>query len=331
MTHSASRPSPDPSPGVSVVMPVLNEERHLQESVEAVLRQDYAGPLELIIALGPSADRTGEIAAELAAADDRVRTVPNPTGATPAGLNAAIAAASHDLIARVDGHSVLPPEYIRIAAEVLAESGADNVGGVMAAEGTTAFESAVACAMTSWLGVGGSKFHLGGQAGPAETVYLGFFRRSALEKVGGYDETLHRAQDWELNYRLRRAGCAIWFTPRLQVRYRPRDGLRALARQYFRTGQWRRSVMRQHADTASPRYLAPPGAVVGVTAGLVAGAAGFPPAFLLPAGYAGGILAGSVLTGRRLAAGSLLRLPLVYATMHGAWGLGFLFSPRDLR
>ena len=119
---------------------------------------------------------------------------------------------------RVDGHALFPADYVRTAVEVLTETGADNVGGIMAAEGTTPFEQAVARAMTSRLGVGSARFHTGGEAGPADTVYLGVFRRSALERVGGYDESFLRAQDWEMNLRIRRSGGLVWFTPRLRVR-----------------------------------------------------------------------------------------------------------------
>src|SRR5204863_6472058 len=156
----------------------------------------------------------------------------------------------------------------------LEETGADNVGGVMAAEGTTAFEQAVARAMTTWLGVGSSRFHTGGEAGPADTVYLGAFRRAALERVGGYDESFLRAQDWEMNLRIRRSGGLVWFTPRLRVAYRPRADLRSLARQYRDYGRWRRVVMRQHAGSATMRYLAPPAAFVAVVAGTAAGVGG---------------------------------------------------------
>src|SRR3954447_417605 len=100
------------------------------------------------------------------------------------------------------------------------ETGADNVGGIMAAEGTTPFEQAVARAMTSRLGVGNASFHTGGEAGPADTVYLGVFRRSALERVGGYDETFLRAQDWEMNLRIRRTGGVGWVHAKLRVRSR---------------------------------------------------------------------------------------------------------------
>lgn len=312
-------------------MTVLNEERHLRSAVEAVLAQDYPGELELIVALGPSTDATDEIAAELAAADSRMRTVPNPAGATPVGLNRALKDAQYDIVVRVDGHAVLPPDYVSIAVEVLEETGADNVGGTMDAEGTTPFERAVACATNSWLGVGGARFHQGGEAGPADTVYLGAFRRSALERVGGYDEAMHRAQDWEMNYRLRRSGGVVWFTPRMRVSYRPRPNVRKLAKQYFRTGQWRRAVVRRHSDTLSLRYLAPPLAVAGIIGGTAAGIAGFPLAFILPGGYAAAIIAGSALIGGELPVKSRLLLPAVCATMHSAWGVGFIFSPRELK
>ena len=331
-------PSPHPWPGVSVVMPVLDEERHLRTAVAHILEQDYPGELEVVMALGPSTDRTDEVAGELAAADPRVRFVRNPTGATGAGLNLAVAAARHGIVVRVDGHAMLPRDYVRVAVRTLERTGADNVGGVMAAEGVTDFQRAVACAMTSPLGVGQARFHLGGEEGSVETVYLGVFRREALERVGGYDEAFLRAQDWELNHRIRSTGGTVWFTPDLRVSYRPRSTLRALARQYRNYGRWRRVVMAQHRGTASVRYLAPPMAVAAVTVGAVAGVVGsvggpgwLSAGLVLPAGYAVAVLAGSLVVGRGLPPRSRLWLPLVLATMHGSWGVGFLASPRSLR
>ena len=118
-------------------MPVRNEERHLAESVRGMLGQDYPGELEVVLAVGPSADRTEADRRELAAADPRVTVVPNPAGKIPAALNAAVRAARHQVIARLDGHAVPPPGYLRIAVETLAETGAADVGGVMAAEGVS--------------------------------------------------------------------------------------------------------------------------------------------------------------------------------------------------
>jgi hypothetical protein len=257
-----------------------------------------------------------------------VRTVRNPTGRTPQGLNAAIAASRHPVVARVDGHSELPRDYLRLAVELLQRTDADNVGGLMWAEGVTDVEKAIARAMTSKLGVGNARFHVGGEEGPADTVYLGVFRRTALDRVGGYDERFARAQDWEMNYRIRETGGLVYFSPALRVSYRPRPSLTALARQYFHYGRWRREVMREHPESVNLRYLAPPLAVLGFTGGLVAGVAGVRPAFVLPVGYVVLVTAGSVAIGSGLPVRSRAVLPAVLATMHGAWGTGFLTSVR---
>jgi glycosyltransferase involved in cell wall biosynthesis len=317
-------------PAVSLVMPVLNEERHLADAVRGILAQDYPGELEVVLAVGPSKDRTQEIAEKLAADDPRIIVVANPSGRTPHGLNIAVKASQYSIVVRVDGHSLLPPDYVRVAVETMEETGADNVGGIMAAEGVTPFQQAVARAMTSKIGVGSAPFHVGGGAGEVETVYLGTFRRSALDRVGGYDETYVRAQDWEMNHRIRETGGKIWFTPRMRVTYRPRPNLRALAKQYFVTGRWRRVVGREHQGTLNLRYLAPPLTVIAIVIGTVAGAAGFWPGWVLPGGYAAALIAGAALTGRGLPPSAWVRLPLVYATMHMSWGCGFLTSPRGL-
>jgi succinoglycan biosynthesis protein ExoA len=328
---AGQQPLPFSLPGVSVVMPVLDEEAHLHSAVGTVLGQDYDGPLELVLALGPSRDRTDEIAAALAAGDDRVRLVANPTGATGAGLNLALAEARYDVVVRLDGHALVPPDYVRTAVETLQRTGADNVGGVMAAEGVTDFQRSVAAAMTSRLGVGQASFHVGGEEGPAPTVYLGAFRRGILEQLGGYDETFLRAQDWELNHRIRDSGGLVWFTPHLVVTYRPRSTLRALAKQYADYGRWRRVVMREHPETVSARYLAPPAALLAVGAGTLVGLTVWRPALVVPLGYAAAVLAGSVVVGGGLAPKARAWLPVVLATMHGSWGWGFLTSSRRLR
>ncbi|MGW2898438.1 glycosyltransferase family 2 protein [Streptomyces sp. NPDC001212] len=317
-------------PAVSVIMPVLDEERHLRGAVEAILAQEYGGEMEVVIALGPSADRTDEIAAELVAEDPRVHTVPNPTGRTPAALNAAIKASRHPIVVRVDGHGMLSPDYIATAVRLLEETGAQNVGGIMHAEGENAWEHAVAAAMTSRIGVGNAAFHTGGQAGPAETVYLGVFRRAALEQQGGYNEEFIRAQDWELNFRIREAGGLIWFSPELRVSYRPRPNVKALARQYKDYGRWRHVVARYHQGSINLRYLAPPAAVCAIAAGIVVGAALTPWALVVPGGYVAAIAAGSLPAGKGLRLAARLRIPVALATMHMSWGWGFLTSPKSL-
>ena len=320
-------------PSVSVVMPIVNEERHLGASVRRILDQDYPGELDVTLAVGPSHDNTRQVAAELSAEFANVRVVDNPSGATPTGLNLAINASSGEVVVRVDGHAMIPSDYVSTAVSVLERTGADNVGGVMAAEGTGDFERAVAAAMTSKFGVGGASFHVGGEEGPALTVYLGCFRRSALERVGGYDETMERAQDWEMNLRIRNSGGVVYFTPDLHVTYRPRHTLKALARQYFDYGRWRREVAQRHPETISIRYLAAPVTVAAVAGGLglsavaaVTGHRGLVALGLMPAAaYGLGNLVASVSVAAKSGdAAMVTRLPAVFAAMHGAWGTGFI-------
>ena len=314
--------------GVSVVLPILNEERFLEHAIEAILEQKYPGDLEVILALGPSRDRTNEIAQGLRQKDSRVVLVDSPTGRTAAGLNLAIKEAKFEIICRIDGHAEISETYIQDAVEIMEETGAVNVGGIMAAVGKSAFESAVATAMRSPLGVGGARFHIGGKAGPADTVYLGVFKKRALLEVGLYDERFTRAQDWELNYRLRQSGGVIWFDPRLVVTYRPRPSLHALAKQYFEYGRWRHAVVRTHKGTANYRYIAPPLATIIIALSLLAGIF-IHPYYLLPAlSYATAVLAGAFVIGKTFS--EKLTLPAVLATMHISWGAGYLTSPRKL-
>jgi succinoglycan biosynthesis protein ExoA len=325
-------------------MPARNEECNLAESVGRVLAQDYEGDLELILAVGPSADQTAAVAAALAASDPRITVVDNPSGRIPAALNRALAASRHQVVVRVDARSLLPDGYIRTAVRALRDTGAANVGGIMAAEGVTAFQRAVAWAMTSPFGVGPASNHTGGGPGPAATTYLGVFRRAAIERVGGFNERFEIAEDWELNHRIRSSGGLVWFQPELTVTYRPRATVRDLAVQYFRYGRWRRVVCRQHPGTVNPRYLAPPLAVAAIGAGALGGLVGFAgramgarrwPApltkgLVIPLGYLAATAGVAIRARRDLPARVAARLPVALATMHLCWGTGFLTSPRGL-
>jgi glycosyltransferase involved in cell wall biosynthesis len=317
-----------PHPSISVILPVLNEQSHLESSVRSILSQDYRGPIEVILAIGPSKDKTLEIAERLASADSRVVLVENPTGKTAAGLNLALKQTMNPVVVRVDAHAEIPKNYLSLIVEVLNKTGAVNVGGVMAAVGKTTFEKSVAGAMRSAFGVGASRFHTGGEAGPVDTVYLGAFRREALIAIGGFDERFTRAQDWELNFRLRENGGIIYFDPRLHVTYRPRSTVRALAKQYFEYGRWRRVVSRRHKGTINYRYLAPPVALLGFLASLVLGLLLSPILFIPAAIYTLFVLGASIKISSSLQ--EFFLLLLVLPTMHFAWGAGFISSPKTL-
>jgi glycosyltransferase involved in cell wall biosynthesis len=330
-----------PLVGVSYVMPVLNDVSHVRAAVESILEQDYAGPVEVLIALGPSIDGTAELVADLASRDARVRVLDNEVGSTPAGLNVGIRAARHPIIVRVDSHSMLPRDYARIAVATLERTGADNVGGIMDARGVTPFERAVALAYTTKVGLGGSAFHVGGHEGPADTVYLGVFRRDALLRVGLFDETVKRGQDWELNRRLRQTGGIVWFTPELAVTYRPRSTVERLARQMFSTGLWRGELARRFPSANGIRYFMPPIMVLGVVIGVLVGIGGIVQAamgvtpwlligFAVPAVYLLFVVVATLVFARGKGASTAAWFLVVLPCIHVTWGVGFVLGVLSL-
>lgn len=305
-------------------MPVRNEVVHLDATIDAILAQDYQGPLEVVIADGQSTDGTRGRLDERAALDPRITVVDNPAGHAAAGLNVAISAAAGEVLVRCDGHAELPPEYVRIAVALLEETGAANVGGIQDATGTGLRQRATALAMTSPLGVGNSRFHYSSTAGPTDTVYLGTYDRESLEEIGGFDEALLRNQDYEINHRLRASGKLVWFDPRLRVTYWPRPSLLALGRQYFDYGLWKRRMLRATPGALRVRQLAPPLLVLGLVISLFLWMTGGSTAGFVPALYAAFLALGTfveLLRRRDLAA---LLLPVVLPVMHLSWGLGFL-------
>jgi len=307
-------------------MPVLNEEKHLATAISSIFDQIGLpkGQVEVILALGPSIDRTNQVA-EALKSQFPVKIVQNPTGKTPAGLNLAIKAAKNQVIVRVDAHSQLSPDYTMLALQILNETKAANVGGVMKAVGQTRLQQAIAWAYGSRLGLGGGAYHVGGQAGPSDSVYLGVFRKEILEKLGGFNEKMIRGQDWELNLRIRNAGEVVYFDPRLEVTYYPRASLAKLAKQFFDTGAWRAELTRTHIAKANPRYFAPPVAVLAIVLGLALFLSGFGGFLgLIPiAVYLLGLLA-AALTARGLSFAARINILIALPTMHFCWGTGFI-------
>jgi succinoglycan biosynthesis protein ExoA len=324
-------------PGVTFVMPVYNEAGYVEAAIHSVLSQHYEGPVELVVALAPSTDGTDEIVRDLAGSDERIHVVDNPGRDIPIGLNRAIEAARHPIVVRVDAHSALAPDYTSSAVRTLERTGAANVGGIMSAVGRPGVQAAVARGYNSRLGLGGGAYHAAHAVeGPAESAYLGVMRADVVRSIGGFDESLRRGEDWELNFRLRAAGHLVWLDPALSVTYWPRDTWGGLARQFLATGTWRGELGRRLGTRNPARFLAPPALVVALVLSIVVGLlqltgvlSGWPSriASIVHVGPAVYLLviAGAALSG----GGSILdrlRYAGVLATMHVSWGTGFLIG-----
>ena len=310
-----------PPLSLSVVIPARDAAEVIDGCLEALLAQEVDLEFDVVVAAGPSRDDTAARIDAWATRDPRVRRVDNPSGTTPAALNRAIAESTGDLVVRVDAQAVVPEGYLQRLLDSAGRTGAGNVGGLQRPVGAGGWSTPIAAAMRSSFGVGPAQFRSGGHEGPTDTVYLGAFRRDALDEVGGYDETLIRNQDYELNWRLRQAGYVIWLDPASSstTRHGARSGpLEPILR--VRPLETSRAV--RHPQSLRARQVAAPGLVFGLVASLVLVIVGSWLGLVLPAAY------GVTVVGFAARSGGApkLQVALGFVTMHLAWGSGFLFG-----
>jgi succinoglycan biosynthesis protein ExoA len=316
-------------PLVTLIMPVRNEAGYIERSLNSVLQQDYpADRIEVLVIDGMSDDGTRTVVQQLSnRAHMPVILLDNPGKIVPTGFNIGLRHAKGDIIIRVDGHCEIAPDYVRRCVEVLEETGADNAGGVQRAVGTGWIGRATALATSSPFGVGSARFHYSDQPGWVDTVFLGAYRREVFDRIGGFDEDLVRNQDDEFNFRLTQAGGKIWLDPSIRSVYYSRASFRKLWRQYFQYGQYKVLVIRKRGAVASWRHLVPALFVLSLTATILLAFIARRPRWLLPVAgpYAAVNLAATAWTARHNAITAPL-LPLTFAILHVAYGLGFLYG-----
>lgn len=315
-------------PSVSVIIPVHNASDGLCTLLPTILDQEYAGSLEILVADGST---NNEVAALIRQYYPMVRLVSNLDRVTSVGLNRALAVSTGEVVVRCDAYTTLRPDYIQRAVETLRRTGAGGVGGRQYATAESFIGQAIAVAQSIPFGVGSSRHRLGGVEGPTDTLYLGVFRREALEAVEGFDSTLLRNQDYALNWRLRQRGETVWFDPELKVAYQPRQSLRELARQYFDYGRWKCVVIRRYPRSLRLQHLAAPLLTLGSGVSVVGAWAGAPLLLAFPLIYLLLLVGEAVRVGVSRSTSAAVLLPLVLPLMHLAWGVGFFCPPRPIR
>jgi cellulose synthase/poly-beta-1,6-N-acetylglucosamine synthase-like glycosyltransferase len=321
---------PPGTPIVSVVIPVRDEEPFIEACLESVLAQDYpTGRVEILLVDGMSTDRTRELAGKVLAervADGSARILDNPRAIAPTAMNIGISASTGEVIVRADGHTILPPDYVRRSVEVLQGTGSQCVGGAIRTLGSGAVGRAIAAAQSSRFGVGGVAFRTGrNEAGPVDTVPFGAWPRQVFDRIGDFDVELVRNQDDELAFRLTQAGGTVWFDPAICTDYFSTPSLRRFWRQYFQYGEYKIRVAQKRNGFASVRHLVPAAFVVACAVSLVLAVARREPRWALavlgPYAVANG--AASIATARRAQANPG-RVALSFAVLHTSYGTGFL-------
>ena len=319
------------TPLVTVIVPVRNEGRSIRECLAAVLAQTERS-LQVVVVDGASEDDTCDQVRAVIAEDDRVELLHNPDRVVPHAMNIALAAARAPWLVRVDGHATIPPGYVARALAHLQSGKWGGVGGLKRSVGRTPAGRAIAVAMGSRFGVGGSTYHYGTAPTEVEHVPFGCYPTAVAREIGGWDERLVVNQDFEFDHRVRLAGHRILFDPELVIDWECRQSVPDLYRQYRRYGRGKVKVALMHPDSVRPRHLLPPVFVAGVAA--VAGlATARPKALALLAPYAVAIVGASATAGRgELAPRERAVLPAAFAAMHVGWGVGFWRGlPGELR
>lgn len=322
--------TPGEPPLVTVIMPIRNEEAFITRSLGAVLGQDYpADRMQVLVADGMSDDGTRSVIASLAEAHPQhaIEIVDNPGRIVPTGFNAALDRARGDIVVRVDGHTIIDPDYVSECVSALSESGADNVGGRMDAVSDGPIGAAIALATSSPFGVGDSQFHYAQGRHWVDSVYMGAWPRAVFDRVGGFDPEMVRNQDDEFNYRLGAQGGRILLTDRIRSRYYNRSSLTALFRQYRQYGHWKVRVLQKHPRQMSARQFAPPALVAALAGGALLAPFSRPVRRLwlaLVAAYGIANLGASVTLARREGLRHMRLLPIVFGALHIGYGAGFL-------
>lgn len=321
-------PIPTELPLVTLLIAMRNEAGYIRQTLESVFAQDYPQALlEVMVADGGSRDASKSIVAEMFAGRANCHLFDNPRRTAASGWNEGIRRATGDVLTIVSAHCELAPDYVSTAVATLQRTRADLVGGPMRAAGHGVVGRAIAMATSSPFGVGDARFHYTDHEEEVDTVYQGFFRRSLVETIGPFDDSMDCNEDDEFSFRIKKSGGHIVCNPAIRSRYHSRATLRSLWRQYLRYGYWKVRLIRGFARQMRGRHFVPASAVL---VGALLALLGFlhPPFWLALAfacaAYVFFAIAATVALARNGISASLLVAPFVFPVLHMAYGTGFL-------
>jgi len=321
---------PASQPLITVIVPVLNERRHIERCLESITNQQYPRDrYEVLVVDGGSTDGTREII-EGYERRGLVRLLHNPRRRPAAGMNVGLRNAAGDVMVRLDGHAFAAPDFLPRLVDGLRTTGADCVGGPITSIGETYMGRAIAMAMSSRFGVGGASFRVGG-VGPADTVAFGAYKRETFETIGGFAEHLDKGEDCDVNYRLLDRGGKIMLVPDVHVSYVVRSDLPSFIGQYFSYGRSKPAVIVRHPEQTRPRHLVPAAFVGALALSVILAFTISPwPLVGLAALYGAFIAAATVYLASRHRTWEALPLPAILAGMHVAYGLGFFVGAAEV-
>jgi GT2 family glycosyltransferase len=320
-----------PQPSVSIVIPMFNEAEAIERCLESIFEQDYPqSRIDIIVADGGSTDGARETVERLALAHENLRIVENPKRRTPAGLNAGIRNAKGGVVVILGAHTRVKRDFIRQNIDAMRRTGAPVTGGTQVNVGETFMQKAIGIAMGSPFGLASAPYRFSPREQFVDTVVYAAYRRTLFEEVGFFDEERFISEDAEMNWRIRKAGHRIFYSPRIVSYYYPRKTIMRLFLQLYRYGILRVNVIKKHLDAVKPIHLVP---VLTLAVAVILLAAGLWMPLLIFFGlYAVAVLAFSVRAAVAEGFRYLAVLPLLFPLIHLSWGLGFvagIFKDRE--
>jgi succinoglycan biosynthesis protein ExoA len=317
-------------PDVSIVMPVLNEARFIEKCLQTIVSQDYPPEhLEILVLDGGSTDGTQEKIREFAKSHPRLRLAHNAQRTQAKGFNLGVRQSTGEVIIRMDAHAEYDPSYIRNCIQVLAETGAANVGGIWITRPgrNTLMGKSVAVACQLRFGLGGARGRIGGGPRFVDTVPFGAYPREVFDKVGLLNEALDRGEDNEFNARVRSAGLAIYYDPRIVSVYYARPTLGSFLDQLYRNGLYHAPTLKANIKGCSIRHLVPFAFLMALLVCALVGPLWVPAwrlGLLILAAYLVANIVASIDGARRHGWKYLGMLPWMFPLMHLTYGIATL-------
>lgn len=312
---------------VSVVVPIYNEELYIKNCLLSLINQDYPKDCyEIIVVDGNSTDNSGKIVTSLMKKYSSIEIYNNPKRITPISFNIGIEKSRGEIIIFVGAHAICENDYINQCVSLLNNSDASNVGGIQNAVGSDYVSNAISYAMTSPFGVGNAYFHFSKKERYVDSVWGGAYRKETLIKLGGFNETYIKNQDYELNYRLRKMGGKIFLSPKIKCKYFVRNSIKKLASQYFKYGFWKVKTINEHPDSMVLRQMVPPVFVISFIISIILLLLNLSIGFFIPMLYFLINLLFSIQISFTKGLKYILILPIIFFTIHVSWGIGFILG-----
>ena len=244
---------------VSVIIPLFNEERYIDNLIESLTQQNYPiENMEWIFVDGNSNDGTvGFIEKYISTEKYPIILLNNKMRKTPYALNMAIGKAKGKYIIRLDAHSYYYPDYIEKCVYYLDTMDIDNVGGIAETEASGYKGRAIAKMLSTKFGVGGADFRIGNGNRYVDTVPFGAFRKEVFERVGLFNPKLIRSEDNDMNSRIRESGGKIWLAEDIRFKYYCRDTIYGVLKMGLQNGNALFFTLKENPKAMCMRHFIP--------------------------------------------------------------------------